>query len=72
MIQAARADESVRALLGLPEKIRQEDGSRDAFEAVFQMIDADDSKTVYGLTQKEFTLHDSDRRLKGAGEVSRG
>ena len=51
VIQAARADESVRALLGLPEKIRQEDGSRDAFEAVFQMIDADDSKTV---TMAEF------------------
>ena len=38
----------------------------------FLAVHADDSKTVYGLTHKEFTLHDSDRRLKGAGEVSRG
>ena len=35
-----------RALLGLPKVIRQEDGTRDDFEAVFQRLDADDSKSI--------------------------
>ena len=46
VIKACRADAEVRVLLGLPEKIRQEDGTRDAFEAVFQRLDADDSKAI--------------------------
>ena len=37
VIKACRADERVRELLGLPRVIRQEDGTRDAFEAVFQV-----------------------------------
>ena len=35
---ACRANEDIRALLGLPKVIRQEDGTRDAFEAVFQRL----------------------------------
>lgn len=46
VIRACRVDARVRSLLGLPHRIRQEDGSRDAFEAVFQRLDADDSKAV--------------------------
>ena len=46
VIKAARRDPSVRALLGLPATIRQEDGSRDRFEQVFQAMDQDDSKEV--------------------------
>ena len=46
VIKACRADERVRTLLGLPRVIRQEDGTRDAFEEVFQRIDADDSKAI--------------------------
>ena len=41
-----RRDVAVRALLGLPATIRQEDGSRDAFERVFQAMDVDDSKQI--------------------------
>ena len=51
LIQACRRDERVRALLGLPQTIRQEDGTRDAFERAFQHLDADDSK---GVTLDEF------------------
>ena len=36
----------MRELLGLPQHIRQEDGTRDTFEAVFQSIDGDDSKEI--------------------------
>jgi len=46
VILAVRRDVAVRVLLGLPATIRQEDGSRDAFERVFQAIDADDSKQI--------------------------
>ena len=38
--------EQIRELLQLPKEIRQEDGTRDAFEAVFQALDADSSKTI--------------------------
>ena len=46
VIKACRDDESIRVLLGLPRVIRQEDGTRDAFERVFQHLDADSSKSI--------------------------
>ena len=46
VIKACRASERVRTLLGLPKNIRQEDGTRDSFEEVFQKFDADDSKSI--------------------------
>jgi len=46
VIKAARTDPKVRKLLDLPEIIRQEDGSRDRFEQVFQAMDGDDSEEV--------------------------
>ena len=46
VIKACRIDPHVRTLLGLPERIRQEDGTRDAFEKIFQRLDQDDSKAV--------------------------
>ena len=48
VIQALRKDPEVRKLLGLEEfeTIRQEDGSRDAFEKVFQALDADSNKMI--------------------------
>ena len=46
VIKACRSNAYVRSLLGLPSVIRQEDGSRDRFEAVFQAIDVDDSKAI--------------------------
>ena len=54
VIQALRKDVEVRKLLGLEEfeTIRQEDGSRDAFEKVFQALDADSNKMI---DEKEFS-----------------
>ncbi|KAH8057901.1 hypothetical protein JL722_6442 [Aureococcus anophagefferens] len=46
VIRACRRSAKVRDLLGLPEHIRQEDGTRDRFEEVFQALDVDDSKTI--------------------------
>ena len=46
LVEACRQDAAVRALLGLPPIIRQEDGSRDQFERVFQQLDADASQSV--------------------------
>ena len=44
MIKACRRDEEVRALLGLPSRIGEE--QRAEFEAVFQAMDEDDSKDI--------------------------
>ena len=46
VIKACRSSERIRVLLSLPRVIRQEDGTRDAFEKVFQRLDQDDSKRV--------------------------
>jgi hypothetical protein len=46
VIRACRRDPHIRFLLGLPAAIRQEDGTRDAFERVFQGLDADGSKSI--------------------------
>ena len=46
VIKACRSDASIRELLGLPAVVRQEDGTREAFEAVFQAIDRDGSKAI--------------------------
>ena len=46
VIKVCRANEGIRTLLGLPANIRQEDGTRDQFEKVFQQMDQDDSKEV--------------------------
>jgi Ca2+-binding EF-hand superfamily protein len=54
VIKACRANEKVHTLLGLPKNIRQEDGTRDLFEVVFQKLDADDSKSI---TLDEFSKH---------------
>jgi hypothetical protein len=46
MLKALRKDRAVAETLGLPSVIHQEDGSRDAFERLFQSIDADNDKYV--------------------------
>ena len=58
VIRACRSDPSICELLGLPRVIRQEDGTRDAFEQVFQQLDADDSKSIdLGEMLAFFTAH---------------
>ena len=46
VIKACRQHERIRRLLGLPRTIRQEDGSRDEFERLFQRLDSDASKAI--------------------------
>lgn len=46
IIKACRSSHKIRSLLGLPSVIRQEDGSRDVFEEVFQQFDSDGSKSI--------------------------
>ena len=46
VIKALRESVVVRLLLQLPQHIRQEDGSRELFETVFQMIDSDGSSEI--------------------------
>lgn len=54
VVQALRSDAEVRMLLHLPQKIRQEDGTRDLFERVYQQIDTDESKSI---TLQEFEAY---------------
>eukprot|EP00434_Breviolum_minutum_P039715 symbB.v1.2.035275.t1/scaffold4709.1/size36042/4 len=51
MIKFCRSSPDVAALLGFPEGLRQEDGSRDILEMRFQAIDRDDDREV---TWEEF------------------
>ncbi|KAK3246383.1 hypothetical protein CYMTET_44078 [Cymbomonas tetramitiformis] len=46
LIAALRKNPKIAATLHLPEKVRQEDGSRDAFEIFFQSLDKDGSKDI--------------------------
>jgi EF hand/EF-hand domain pair len=49
---------------GLPRVIRQEDGSRDRFEAIFQAIDVDGSKSVSLEEFVEFLVRNCTDRLR--------
>ena len=53
VIKALKTHKHVQHLLKLPAHIRQEDGTRNQFEVVYQMLDADDSKSV---TLEEFEM----------------
>lgn len=46
MIKALKTDPEAAALLELPRHIRQEDGTRDSFEARFQAMDRNDSRSL--------------------------
>ena len=46
LFMACKHDRKVATLLQIPEKIMQEDGTFDDFEASFQLMDADDSDQV--------------------------
>jgi hypothetical protein len=46
IIRACREQERVRLLLGLPRNLRQGDGSKQAFEAIFARLDSDESAEI--------------------------
>ena len=69
VVKALRDSAQVRKLLALPEKIRQEDGTRDLFERVYQSIDTDDSKSI---TLAEFEAYFSPATRPAASTWSDG
>ena len=69
VVKALRDSAQVRKLLALPEKIRQEDGTRDLFERVYQSIDTDDSKSI---TLAEFEAYFSPALRPAASTWSDG
>ena len=46
LILTCRRSQAVREFLQLPQHIRQEDGTRDIFEELYQKMDKDGSKSV--------------------------
>ena len=56
LIKALRTKQTVRDVLGLGPVVQDGDGTRDAFEEVFQKMDSDSSKTI---TLKEFVRCDA-------------
>eukprot|EP00947_MAST-08B_sp_MAST-8B-sp1_P002076 g2076.t1 len=62
-ILALRKSPGLALMLGLPERILQEDGSRDRFEAAFQEMDLDGTREI---SWEEFTRW-LDARSKGKG-----
>lgn len=46
VVKACRTNERVRMLLSLPKVIRQDDRTRDAFEAILKDLDSDNSGTI--------------------------
>eukprot|EP00404_Azadinium_spinosum_P049829 CAMPEP_0180758920 /NCGR_PEP_ID=MMETSP1038_2-20121128/35532_1 /TAXON_ID=632150 /ORGANISM="Azadinium spinosum, Strain 3D9" /LENGTH=376 /DNA_ID=CAMNT_0022793023 /DNA_START=32 /DNA_END=1158 /DNA_ORIENTATION=+ len=48
LIKILRADQEVADVFGLPQQIRQEDGSRELMEGVFQAMDKNDDRESFG------------------------
>ena len=69
VIKALREHQQVQALLKLPEKVRQEDGTRDSFEQVYQAIDKDDSKSI---TIEEFEAYFAAKSPAPAAAINAG
>lgn len=68
VIKACKADASIRELLGLPKTIRQEDGTRDLFEDVYQRLDADGSKTIDADEMVSFFTAPPVKRRRNPGD----
>eukprot|EP00927_Polykrikos_kofoidii_P073964 TRINITY_DN69969_c0_g1_i1.p1 TRINITY_DN69969_c0_g1~~TRINITY_DN69969_c0_g1_i1.p1 ORF type:complete len:1062 (-),score=124.37 TRINITY_DN69969_c0_g1_i1:126-3311(-) len=63
IIKACRKNPDIAKFFSLPSQIHQEDGTKDQFEALFQIIDADDDRTI---SWAEFHRHFSNRVHKKA------
>jgi hypothetical protein len=66
LIRALRADQILADMLLLPMNIRQEDGSRDEFERVFQGMDGD----LRGVHLQEFLHYFLVQRAPGGGAAA--
>jgi len=63
LIKAIRSDEKMADFFGLPKEIRQEDGSRDQMEALFQAMDSDSDREI---TWEEFLAFQASVHLRKA------
>ena len=70
IIKGCRSDQRVRELLQLPATIRQEDGTRDVFEKVYQLMDKDDSKSIDITEFKVFWLQNVRMTLELLSPIS--
>jgi hypothetical protein len=68
-IKALRKDEGLANGLGLPNKIRQEDESRNFFAYAFAEIDTDDSKSI---SMEEFLAYYTGEGGTAEGEIMKG
>eukprot|EP00928_Gymnodinium_smaydae_P097038 TRINITY_DN8698_c0_g1_i1.p1 TRINITY_DN8698_c0_g1~~TRINITY_DN8698_c0_g1_i1.p1 ORF type:complete len:1814 (-),score=508.32 TRINITY_DN8698_c0_g1_i1:55-5496(-) len=66
LIKACRSDPAIAEFFGLPAQIRQEDGSRDLLEALFQIVDDSEDRVV---SWEEFYRHFK-HRVAQDGQVS--
>jgi hypothetical protein len=64
VIQACRRNKSIADVLGIPHVIKQEDGSRDLFEKVFQCIDSESDSEISYESFKQYW-----RRRSSSGEI---
>lgn len=72
VIKSARSDADMAALLGLPPRIRQEDGTRAMFEQVFQRLDTDSSKSIEWGEFVDYFIDRGDTDLHAAAIAERG
>ncbi|KAK3250533.1 hypothetical protein CYMTET_40093 [Cymbomonas tetramitiformis] len=69
LIIALRKNKDICELLGLPSKIRQEDGSRDILETFFQLLDQDGSRTLEWEEFVELTRQRREDKVENALEL---
>jgi Ca2+-binding EF-hand superfamily protein len=69
-----RGDTGANALFGLSSTVRQEDGTRDAFERIYQSLDKDNSRSItweefVAVTRETLTLERvrEEEPVQGAG-----
>ena len=67
LLIALRHDITLASLLHLPAHIRQEDGTREAFEEVFQSMDEDDAR---GITFEQFRDHVMQWGMEATGAMA--
>tara|TARA_B100001063_G_C16767574_1_gene559607 strand:- start:2227 stop:3141 length:915 start_codon:yes stop_codon:yes gene_type:complete len=61
LIAIRRKNKNISEIFGLPNKIKQEDGTRDQFEKIFQAIDTDDDGEITFEELKKYILDEKNK-----------
>lgn len=72
LIRGLRRDPAIAACFGLPAVVRQEDGTREQFEKVFQQIDRDSKNKLSLADFLEFAEANGLRTQEGASSLMKG